>query len=358
MTSLLHITIHTAVLIFFAIGVSNVEASDNSGGCVYSFEVWRPNQDILNQMQSIKSRCDNTSRYVSQELLVLKNDILKELLNGRNLTHKVEKEILEQKLEGVQNKIALQDMQFRLEEVKGISDKLNKAQTQFDQIVAKIQGELSEPVKDIIKRETAEVQDLVAQLKNSVGDLKAEWTLIKREVNDVKVENQAVGQMKSEYANHMSTVAAIQNENNKLKDDLKSLSGKFKRHIHDLRKGVGDGTTAIETGVAAGLKQQISDIRKSNDKLHSVVHHLKRQNSRLKRELKRELMSVLLSLGNVSEHDVTLILKGLSVKVPPVDAPSTKVIAKGESDIAVCAAFDASVLIMIKFTIVETNYNY
>ena len=281
---------------------------DNSGGCVYSFQVWRPNQDMVNKMHDLTTKCENTSRFFEHELLSIKNDVLRELLNGKNLSHRVEKEMLQQKLEGVQTKMALSDMRLKIEELKSHTKKLSDAQHKLQHIEKQMRssGEFSKAKKKIIREELSGINHVVGHLKNSVGNLKAEWLLLKREVKDVQTENAQLKGVQNDLqtkTSHMKeTVDILQADTQLLKDqksqfNLNGESFHHTSHGESISKGKGN------------IDKQISNLKLINDRLSNEFRHLKRQNSKLK----RQVVAIQVVLKNANQSEVSNVLMDNSI---------------------------------------------
>ena len=104
----------------------------------------------------------------------------------RNMTHHIERTLLEQKLEGVNTKMSIKDLRLELSamenrnlEVRSLLERWRNEGTS-----AQIGQVAMDSVTEVTLRLDS-LTEVLGTIKNGVGDLKAEWLMIKREVKQL-----------------------------------------------------------------------------------------------------------------------------------------------------------------------------
>jgi predicted nucleic acid-binding Zn-ribbon protein len=261
-------------------------------------------------------------------LLKLQNQVIGEVLNSQNVTHRLEKELLEQKLEHVQQEFDIKDMRLSLVDMRAETRKIwdavsgrstgtrmRKVMTSGD-VLPSIDVQPYEVMK--LGGEVDRTSSLVGQLRNSVGDLKAEWLLIKREVNGMKSENLQMkfrqNDLKADTVKLKSLIEGIRSQTSLIRnelDDVTMTQESMGKLVNDYKRGRG-GTTQEEL---SRLRNELIDIRARADHLENEVIRLGGIND----VIRKEALDVLGGQRNISADDLARLLRKMAATSPEND---------------------------------------
>ena len=87
---------------------------EESGECVYNFDVWKPPDDVMQRMRTLEASCTNVSLTWQRDLSDLRAQMYQDQLSMRNATHSLERALLETRLADVQLEIKIKDMKLEL----------------------------------------------------------------------------------------------------------------------------------------------------------------------------------------------------------------------------------------------------
>lgn len=166
--------------------------------CAYTFHIWHPETDVLQKMNDLSLKWTNISTYIDKEFLHLKNDALVELKQCQNWTSRLERDISSLKLQEVKGKIKQRDLNSGISHFQHQLEEMNKRITHIQRKFSKISRrhnnqkqrvdervQKAMPLIDKSDKNDASVAEI---LQDSVGDMKAEWLLMKRDLIDLMDE--------------------------------------------------------------------------------------------------------------------------------------------------------------------------
>lgn len=235
------------------------ERSESGGGCVYSFQLWQPNQDVLTQLRHLEVRSDNISFHLNHELVLLQNRFLQEALQGRNLSRTLEREVTDLKQRQMQT-------DFALEQLKSGIWKNSPRDAKF------------------------------FELKNIVMDLKGEWLVIKREVNDL--QEVTLQQMEQRKADEVQVKEDLEG----LKEGVLKLSGQLQKLRVDRAEGLDMNR------MEADLRKLQSKMAQAEGALSSLARH--------QGVLAQQLLALAMHVTNISRDS---LVKNLTLPLLEVD---------------------------------------
>ena len=82
---------------------------------------------MLQKLRRLEERCDAANAQLDHDVALMRNQIAQEMMEAMNLTHRVEKSILEQRLEDAQQNIAIKNVRIELMDMKSEYGKLREA---------------------------------------------------------------------------------------------------------------------------------------------------------------------------------------------------------------------------------------
>ena len=196
----------------------------DTGHCTYDFQVWQPNSDMLERMDTLELKFSNFSNYVDKELLKLKYDSSKDFHRYFNWTTSLERSLMQLKINQIEK---LSDSITMKEELKLFYDKITKINSKVDDFILHFTGQKPRNIrrKHVRKDRTlanrspqADRPDvyLIGVLKNMVSDLKSEWILMKRDIFDIRSKNVELkaeqGQINNKTFDLLSAVDQLQDK--------------------------------------------------------------------------------------------------------------------------------------------------
>lgn len=179
-------TLHCVFVCLLFWRLRPVYSHDVSDMCTYTFQVWRPDENIEHKVKYLELKFANMSSFLDKTLLQFRNKLHVDMntchrnrtfRGGRRAGSKVKERALNSGMSGFQRE--LNEMVWRLDQLTTnyVSLKNRMATSPAPQRA----GQLSKP----------EQNDAVstAVLENGVNDLKAEWILMKRDLIHLNSEN-------------------------------------------------------------------------------------------------------------------------------------------------------------------------
>lgn len=115
-------------ILFFVLS-SDASSKDefDSRNCVYRFQVWNPDQDVLQRIRQLEERCQSAGYSVDHQVALMRGHLANEMFEAINLTRNVEKSVLEQRLQDAQQNLVLRDIRLEMVDLKGENAKLWEA---------------------------------------------------------------------------------------------------------------------------------------------------------------------------------------------------------------------------------------
>ena len=297
---------------------------EDSGTCVYSFQVWSPDGDVLTKIQDLEYSCRNSSLQMERQILEAKLEFGREMQLVGNAANSFEKALLEQRLEQMRLSGIVEKLRLELPEMRNENDRLLHMCRQLirgSSNDSKITLPSVDSTKDMYRLEdkVGDNSSLLSQLKSGVADLKAEWLLIKREVQNILFENSQLKKVQD----------AVRDDTMKLKEMIEGLrvdSASLKAYQSQLKAS----QDKLED-VVGDVKETESWLGFHGDTLQEQMQKLSRQVAELQSQgsqLKKELIAVALAARNFSGEEIgewLLTLPGLNVpSVKPLETMSPR----------------------------------
>ena len=290
---------HIAMFLLLTLSIINwsvLEAVYQDAGCKYTFQVWQPDQDILNQMRQIRFKFDNFTSYANYDMSKMKLEIVNDLRHYENWTRTLEKDVMQIRLDSTQTKMNYHDLDS---EISSVSRELHVISRKLDDLemdyfkMANHAGKQSVTHFSNGRKAIGDHQrNLIGILKNSVGDLKAEWLLVKRELDRIRRDNAQlkVGQ------------DGLRNDTLKLKQTVRSIVSTLQSGIPTYKttlsgppsriSGLSNELARVQEAQedlkyeTIDLRNEISTLQNRNTRFESNIHELQVENTRLKEEMK------------------------------------------------------------------------
>ena len=246
-------------------------------------------------------------------------------MNSHNVTHRLERDLLQQKLEHMQQEIDMKDLRLSLADMRTETGKIWEAVVGGGGTRVTSRDALPPVVVqsyEVLKLgdDVDKTRGVVSQLKNSVGDLKAEWLLIKREVNGMKSENLQMkfhqNDLKADTVKLKSLIEGIKSQTSLIRSELDDVSMAHEtmtKAVNDYRQGSGGGVHQNEE--LSKLRNELIDIRAHADSLESEVVRL----ATVSDQIRNEALGVLGGQRNISAGDVARILHKMAAISPGND---------------------------------------
>ncbi|ELT89174.1 hypothetical protein CAPTEDRAFT_194516 [Capitella teleta] len=262
---------------------SSSSTSSGGGGCVYSFQVWRPNQDVLDQLHHLDQKCSNTTSNLNHQIVLLKNQLLNEVVVGRNISQGLERQLMHQKMERLQLDVMTKDLQLQIVQLKGEQRKI------MNRVRSTGGGGGGGG-----RFEEGELKGMMEQLKNDVGDLKAEWVFIRRKIQDVHDE----AKQSSERLREDSMQLKVEVES--MKAGAVVLGQKHGELNEQMQKIKEDGNGGMRSEQEDRLLGHVRELQAQLGHLGNGLSALQQQHA----TLAQQLLAVVMTTNNVSNDDL------------------------------------------------------
>ena len=257
------------------VGASPVD----SGKCFYRFDVWKPDQDVTRRLDSIDGYKRNLTDHFNVVLLRFRNDMIQEIQSIKNTSHLIEKQLLEQKVKNAQLRIHQQELQISFLHMKD----------SYSEVLSSFASKNTVNVIDRKETGAGGTHDLLtllqsdnAAIQNTIGDLKAEWLLIKREIQKLRNEDHRLKQALNTLSKRFTRVQT-------LVDGMQSDTLLIKRQQNDLMTESSALSWRAKKNQKENLemKQYQTRIRKSNNPVQQQLKNVQTKESHPHRFLPR-----------------------------------------------------------------------
>lgn len=293
---------------------------------MYSFQVWDPDQDVLNKIQNLEHSCRNDSWQLKQQLLQVQLQLQDERFQIENVSNRLEKSLLAERLQQAQlGGVALDDIRLDLRTIRNENDKLWDAYRTISNSIGDGGSELEllefpSSSKQIsrLREDLTDMEDFLSQVKRGVGDLKGEWLVIKREVHNVNMGNSQIkmGQnaLRDDTVKLKEMIEELRSDTVLLKDqqsEMKETQDKVTKAINDMKQSH-QQTTISDWG---SIPDDLFSLQEMLQDLSREMGEMKRQAA----ESKKEVIAVALAARNVSKEEIGQWLQKLpALQVPPI----------------------------------------
>ena len=304
-------------------------------GCVYSFQVWSPDEDVLAKLRHLEAQCANNSWQLERQLLQLSVQIQRESTVCLNRTDLLERKLLKQEVSSQQRALEVKDVKIQLNEVH---DEHGKLWDVFDQRPRRHQHsevndygigmgqEGSNKQIAALSGSLASLNSLVGQLKNRVGDLKAEWVLSKRDLHDISGNTQRLTRaheaLNQDTVQLKSMIEELRTDSSLLKEEQDKVGAdndRMKKTVSDIQRSLDLPLDGSSNEVIIGknnLAQQVEQLQQLTTQLTLQVEVAHRQNI----DIRREIATGMLSSKEISSADLREFVQNLI----PIEIDSNK----------------------------------
>ncbi len=170
--------------------------------------------------------------------LLISLQLAQELLQSQNSSHRLEKNILEQRLSHMEQQVSLKDVTLSMADLRGENRKLWEAVDSLQRHGVSTSGP-ADTNSDYsgrgsrsgiylefldLKSDVARRKAVVNQLKSTVGDLKAEWVMLKREVRSIQQES---GHTETRYNALQADTLSLKAQIGELRDETDVIKGRL-----------------------------------------------------------------------------------------------------------------------------------
>jgi len=299
---------------------------NNQQECSYQFNVWQADADQIQRMKNLESQFANFSNYVDKELFRFRYERSSEVGHWVNSTLSSERSLGElQKLQ-LQRYSEMQDMKFK-----------------FEQFETKLKDLESKLLPDVVGRKKHHVRKdrmvpnhaqadtprhhALENLRGMVSNLKAEWILIKRDVIQMRHDNDEIKKEHSQIANKTDTLRSQSDEFANTLSSFKTKESAYEGDIMRLR------------GTVEQNKQDLLTMKYGQEQLRSNV--LKQGNDFVSLQAtcidsRRRLEEIQTTLGTPGLRPSSLDTRGTSNIAEHADAqrPSSQHIVLSAPEVA------------------------
>ncbi|CAL1540611.1 unnamed protein product [Lymnaea stagnalis] len=202
---------------------ANASRSHSSPHCSSTFHVWQPGLEAQQMIRDVYNKMDNLTSYTKYEIAEMKAVLAQETSRINNWTFAVDKRVFQLQIDNLdvelvqaKNSEGTAKLQMQVEHVDRRVDDLERWMYNVRNKLRSSRSSnggssIGDDSLGNIPQQQGISPDVGAMLKNSVGDLKAEWILLKRDLESVKKEGLQLLDVQRELRNDTSTLRASLN---------------------------------------------------------------------------------------------------------------------------------------------------
>ncbi|XP_025078096.1 angiopoietin-1-like isoform X2 [Pomacea canaliculata] len=278
-----------ALLVTCELGHGQHSFQSDSSVCSSTFNVWKPEQDVLRRLEVTQLQIQNLSSFCQALAARSEFRALEQLQEVHNLSWRLEREVLGMQVTQVNGQLQATKMAA---EVTNLRRELDNSNRRLDDLELDLYM-LRTRMRDGAPRYEREQigSDMVSLLKTSVGDLKAEWLLMKREIEALKSDTSRLSRQQEDKTNSSSQfqeevrrcAADLQGLNKRSlrgEDLLLKLEGRVSKVMTDFEE-MKDSLLDLkmETEEQRG---ELTTVTAGNIRLQKILHELQLESNRLR----------------------------------------------------------------------------
>ncbi|KAK7116538.1 hypothetical protein V1264_002202 [Littorina saxatilis] len=258
-------------------------------GCTSTFQVWQPDQDVLRQIEHVQHAVQNLTYFCQAQTAKAETKMSQHLTEFHNATWRLERDILSMRVTRMDAQLQTTKLTADVSNVRRELDNNNRRVDDLELDLYMLRTKY----KDAAPRyERAQLSnDVASLLKNSVGDLKAEWLLMKREIDSLKRESR---RLSHQYNRENNSSHQVAEEMRQVSGGLRALEKRTVRTddlLHRmegrLNKALADFDQVKDTLVDLKLEREehhneMTSLRQSNIRVQKELHELQVDTNRLK----------------------------------------------------------------------------
>lgn len=187
---------------------------NNRGECTYRVNVWHPSEDAEQKIRNLDYHWNNYTTYLTNELLMMKVASLNQIQQCRNTSNTIEKDMLQFRLQNERQKNDQLQFLHDFQTLKTKLDVVSKQTNSVKQELGRLRGRrgLRRHHSKQSKQLTLLKDDEGLELRNVVGNLKAEWLLMRRNLDSVQLENSNVKFGQNGFQTYINQIRQILDE--------------------------------------------------------------------------------------------------------------------------------------------------
>ncbi|KAK7496838.1 hypothetical protein BaRGS_00011818 [Batillaria attramentaria] len=272
----------SVLLAMFVVGVKS------DGGCSSTFNVWQPDQDVLRQLEHVQLSVQNLTSFCHAQAAMAEVKVQGHMTSTQNNTMRLERELMALQVSHMDGQLTTTKLAAEVSNAKRELDNTNR---RLDNLELDLYM-LRTRIKDVGPRyERAQMStDMASLLKNSVGDLKAEWLLMKREIEALKRDTRRLTQQQDAMRNSTKyaqddvkamtlSLQVLEKRAFRSEDQLHLVESRLSKVMADLEE-MKDSVLDL-TAETENQRSELSTLQAGNIRLEKQLHDLQVTTNRL-----------------------------------------------------------------------------
>ncbi|KAK6179936.1 hypothetical protein SNE40_012183 [Patella caerulea] len=263
-------------------------------------------------MKELKFSYDNFTSYTSLQISQAENGVLQEMRKYQNWSANLEKEVLEMKVDTMKGKLEHNSLLTQVTNMRRQVDALGADLDELEMNYYNIRTRIKEAIPPKYDGENYMGKDLAQLLKNTVGNLKAEWLLMKRELQQIRTDN-----------------TQLKNIQNVVKNDTTSLRQMIRSVTGEVQAMEGQ----VKSSEISRLETRLTSIKNDFLRIKDSQNDLKHETSQFRNELTTVQGSIIRLQKDVHELQIdnTQMKEKMAVRVTARERTGREERQRGES---------------------------
>ncbi|XP_064609118.1 fibrinogen C domain-containing protein 1-like [Liolophura sinensis] len=327
----------SVIIIFGSSPVSTGRSRNGDGHCNYRFQVWQPGANVLETLKDLEFKCQNSSVHSTSQLLEVKSQLLSTFSSLQNETLRIQRDLSSQMFKVVDLQRKQNGFYSKLENMRNAVDSMEKRVTHVTRDLKGLNSKVftnsdspSPPLildHDITSTTNNNNNDLMGVIKTNIGDLRAEWLLLKRQSQDMKSETMQLkyGQngIKSDTSKLKDLINRVQSDTTRIKvnqKDITEMNGELKTMLENVKLDsieIKDAQSEVRLDVVT-MKEGWLKLKTKWFELEADLNLLRMEN----RHLRNVLMKLLEDGNSTQWESLLMVLRDKMLPLPPAQQPA------------------------------------
>ncbi|GAB1602500.1 angiopoietin-related protein 7-like [Argonauta hians] len=285
---------------------SSSPSKNNPGSCTYNFEVWKPDENIVDRIEKLEGGTGLMNLTLTNDLVSLRMQVFAKVEELDNVTA-----LLETRVKNLDNHHRTrhpQSMKYvpKKSEIEGIWSRLDRITSQ----VKKIKSE-----------------DGVDNLRSVVADLKAEWIVMKRELQNIRADGDLSRKEQEEIGvssfDMKQNVKGLEGDMDSIKKKQEELSDLVRKLSRSRDLSVKNTSYGMPYDSVARVESELANFENKIRNLHAIYSQLDKKMNSIIRSIEKGRKTLVHGNGSISGV-VPNMWSSFGKSVDQISYPSTQ----------------------------------
>ncbi|XP_029658375.1 angiopoietin-related protein 7 [Octopus sinensis] len=286
----------------------------NAGACTYNFEVWKPDENIIERIDKLEGGTGLMNATLTRDLLSLRLQVLAKVDELDNATALLQTKV--KSLDTHHRTRHPQSMKYvpKKSEIDSIWNSVGAVTNRLERITSQMKK---------IKNE-----DGIDNLRSVVGDLKAEWIVMKRELQNIRADGD---QSRKEQQQIGVTSVGMKQNVKGLQGDIETIKKKQEDLFDSVRKlsrsrdvSLKNSSYGMPYDSVARVESELANFENKIRNLHAIYNQLDKKMNSIIRTIEKGRKTMVHGNGSINEGVVPNMWSAFGKSVDQIAYPSTQ----------------------------------